>query len=121
MNSLDDVQNKHIRSNIPAFRAGDTVRVLVKIVEMEKGQRKERARPQAFEGIVIRRHNAGVSSTFTIRKISYGVGVERIFPVHSPRLEKIEVLDKGRVRRARLFYLRSRRGKAARIRSLIRR
>ena len=91
------------------------------IVEVLDGEFKERARPQAFEGVVIRRRRAGISSTFTVRKLSYGIGVERIFPLHSPRIAGIEIVDRGKVRRSRLFYLRGRRGKAARIKSLTRR
>jgi large subunit ribosomal protein L19 len=98
----------------PAFRAGDTVRVHVRIVEGDK------ERVQAFEGVVIRRRRGGNRSSFTVRKISYGVGVERTFPCASPRVEKVEVLAKGKVRRARLYYLRERTGKAARIRERVR-
>ena len=94
----------------PEFRSGDTVRVHVRIVEGDK------ERVQAFEGVVIRRRGGGARATFTVRKISYGVGVERTFPYVSPRVEKVDVLSKGRVRRARLFYLRNLTGKAARIR-----
>jgi large subunit ribosomal protein L19 len=121
MDFIKHVQEGQLRSDMPAFRPGDTVRVMVKIVEDSgSGEMKERARPQAFEGIVIRKHNAGLSSTFTVRKISYGVGVERVFPMHSPRIDKVEVLDRGRVRRAKLFFLRKLRGKSARIKSLSR-
>ena len=101
-----------MREDIPQFRAGDTLRVNVKIREGEK------ERVQAFQGVCIGRHNNGSSSTFTVRKISYGVGVERIFPLHSPRLTNIEVVTRGRVRRAKLYYLRDLRGKAARITEL---
>jgi len=118
MDAMTHVAKSQVREGIPEFRAGDTVRVFVKIVEVVEGELKERTRPQAFEGIVIRRRRAGISSTFTVRKLSYGVGVERIFPLHSPRIDHIEVVDRGRVRRSRLFFLRSLRGKAARIRSL---
>ena len=122
MKVMSHVEKPFMRDEgMPEFRAGDTVRVLVKIVEVVDGQFKERARPQAFEGVVIRRRRAGISSTFTVRKLSYGIGVERIFPLHSPRIAGIEVVDRGRVRRARLFYLRGLRGKAARIKSLTRR
>src|SRR5690349_18762143 len=106
------VQQLQLRQDVPVFDPGDTVRVHVRIREGEKD------RIQVFEGVVIARHNNGISSTFTVRKESYGVGVERVFPLHSPRIEKIEVKDKGRVRRAKLFYLRNLTGKAARIRSL---
>lgn len=95
---------------LPEFRAGDTVRVWVLIKEGDK------ERTQAFEGVVIRRHHHGARSSFTVRKISYGVGVERIFPLHSPRIDRIEVVSHGEVRRSRLYYLRDLSGKAARIR-----
>lgn len=98
-----------LRQDLPDFRAGDTVRVHVKVVE---GQRE---RIQVFEGVVIKRRGSGISETFTVRKISYGVGVERTFPLHSPKIDKIEVVRRGRVRRAKLYYLRKLRGKAARI------
>ena len=98
------------KQTLPEFRAGDTVRVWVLIKEGDK------ERTQAFEGVVIRRHHHGARASFTVRKISYGVGVERIFPAHSPRIDKVEVISHGEVRRARLFYLRDLSGKAARIR-----
>lgn len=98
---------------IPDFRPGDTVRVHQRIIEAN------RERIQVFEGVVIARRNRGINSSFTVRKISYGEGVERVFPLFSPRIEKIEVLRRGRVRRAKLYYLRDRQGKAARIRELI--
>jgi len=110
--ALAKVQSLQLRLDTPDFSAGDTVRVHVRIREGEKD------RIQVFEGVVIARHANGLSSTFTVRKESYGIGVERCFPLHSPRIEKIEVKDKGRVRRAKLFYLRNLTGKAARIRSL---
>lgn len=103
-------EQQQIRTDVPAFRVGDTVRVHYKIVEGEK------ERVQIFQGIVLKRHRAGVRSTFTVRKVSFGVGVERIFLLHSPRIEKVEVVSKGVVRRSRLFYLRSLAGKAARVR-----
>ena len=121
MDVMSRVEKPFLTEGIPLFRAGDTVRVLVKIVETLDGEFKERARPQAFEGVVIRRRSAGISSTFTVRKLSYGIGVERIFPLHSPRIAGIEIVDRGKVRRSRLFYLRGLRGKAARIKSLSRR
>jgi len=99
-----------LRVDLPPFRPGDTVRVHVKVREAEK------ERLQVFEGIVLRRRAAGLGSTFTVRKVSYGVGVERTFPLHSPVIERIERVRTGRVRRAKLYYLRGRRGKAARIR-----
>ena len=104
------LEEQQLRSDLPAFRVGDTVRVNYKIVEGEK------ERVQAFQGIVIKRHRAGARSTFTVRKMSFGIGVERIFLQHSPRIEGIEVVSRGVVRRARLFYLRGLAGKAARVR-----
>lgn len=109
MNIIETLENERLRKDIPEFRPGDTVRVHVKVVEGKT------ERVQVFEGIVIARKNAGVRETFTVRRISYGVGVERTFLVHSPRLEKIEVKRRGIVRRAKLFYLRGLSGKAARI------
>lgn len=106
---IAEITKEQLRDDIPEFRAGDTLRVHARIVE------GERERIQIFEGIVIQRRGHGISETYTVRKISNGVGVERTFPVHSPRVAKIEVLRKGRVRRAKLFYLRDRVGKAARI------
>lgn len=106
---IEQLNREQLRSDIPAFRPGDTVRVHVKVVE------GNRERIQAFEGIVIKRQGCGIAETFTVRRVSYGVGVERTFPVHSPRLEKIEVVRQGLVRRAKLYYLRNLRGKAARI------
>jgi len=119
MRALDDVTADQIRTDIPEFREGDTVRVNVRVVDykdLKGGKVEKRERIQAFEGIVIARHNKGISSSFTVRKISNGVGVERVFPLHSPMLESIEVKRHGRVRRAKLYYLRELRGKAARIR-----
>ncbi|MDX8383474.1 MAG: 50S ribosomal protein L19 [Ghiorsea sp.] len=118
MRALDDVTSDQIRSDIPAFREGDTVRVNVKVVDFKDikgGKVEKRERIQAYEGVVIARHNKGISSSFTVRKISSNVGVERIFPLHSPMLESIEVKRHGRVRRAKLYYLRELRGKKARI------
>jgi large subunit ribosomal protein L19 len=111
MNPLELVEREQLRTDLPDFRAGDTVRVHVKIVEGEK----ERIQP--FEGVVIRRKKGGIRASFTVRKISYGIGVERVFPTHSPRVDRIDVISRGKVRRARLFYLRGLKGKAARIRS----
>ncbi|GGH74912.1 large subunit ribosomal protein L19 [Pullulanibacillus pueri] len=108
---IDEITKEQLRSDLPDFRPGDTVRVHVKVVE---GQRE---RIQLFEGVVIKRHGGGISETFTVRKISYGVGVERAFPLHSPKIEKLEVVRRGKVRRAKLYYLRNLRGKAARIKS----
>jgi large subunit ribosomal protein L19 len=109
MNVLDDFDAQSIRSDIPSFRPGDTVRVHVKVVE------GNRSRIQVFTGVVLRRQGGGVRETFTVRKISFGVGVERTFPLHSPVIEKIEMESKGMVRRAKLYYLRDLRGKAAKI------
>jgi len=109
MHTLDAVDAASLRSDIPAFRAGDTLKVNVKVVE------GSRSRVQAFQGVVIARQGAGVRETFTVRKISFGVGVERTFPVHSPTLESIEVITRGDVRRAKLYYLRALRGKKAKI------
>lgn len=109
-NVIREIEREYLRDDIPAFRPGDTVRVNVKVVE------GNRERVQAFEGVVIKRQGSGVNETFTVRRVSYGVGVERTFPVHSPRLASIEVVRRGVVRRAKLYYLRERTGKAARIR-----
>ncbi|TXL67661.1 50S ribosomal protein L19 [Cerasibacillus terrae] len=106
---IEEITKEQLRTDHPDFRAGDTVKVHVKVVE------GSRERIQVFEGVVIKRQNGGISETFTVRKISYGVGVERTFPVHSPRVDKIEVVRRGTVRRAKLYYLRNLRGKAARI------
>jgi large subunit ribosomal protein L19 len=112
MNGLEKVEESQMRKDLPAFRAGDTVRVHVKIKEGDK------ERVQVFEGTVIGQRRARNHSTFTVRKISFGQGVERIFPLHSPVLEKIEVLRSSRVRRAKLYYLRKLRGKAARLKEV---
>jgi large subunit ribosomal protein L19 len=101
---------EQMKKNIPAFKAGDTVKVHVKIVEGDK------QRIQAYQGVVIARRNGGIRESFTVRKISNGIGVERVFPLHSPSVEAIEVVTRGHVRRAKLYYLRKLRGKAARIR-----
>lgn len=106
---IEKITANQLRDDIPEFRAGDTIRVHAKIVE------GTRERIQIFQGVVIKRHGAGISATYTVRKISNGVGVERTFPVHSPRVAKIEVVRYGRVRRAKLYYLRERTGKSARI------
>jgi large subunit ribosomal protein L19 len=108
--AIADLERAQIREDIPEFRPGDTLKVHVRVVE------GSRTRIQVFQGVVIRRQGGGARETFTVRKISYGVGVERTFPVHSPSIDKIEVVTKGRVRRAKLYYLRSLRGKRARIR-----
>jgi len=118
MRALDDVTKDQIRNDIPAFREGDTVRVNVRVVDFKDTKKsvERRERLQAYEGVVIARHNKGISSSFTVRKISGGVGVEHVFPLHSPMLESINVVRHGRVRRAKLYYLRALSGKAARIR-----
>lgn len=110
MNIIDVLNQEQLRNDIPDFRAGDTVKVFAKIVEGNK------ERVQVFEGVVIARSGSGSNENYTVRRISYGVGVERTFPVHSPRVEKIVVVRKGIVRRAKLYYLRNLTGKAARIR-----
>jgi large subunit ribosomal protein L19 len=112
MNRTDLVERPYLRDDLPAFRAGDTVKVHVRVVE------GERERIQVFEGIVIRRRGSQLSETFTVRKISFGVGVERTFPVHSPMISKIDVAARGDVRRAKLYYLRSRVGKKAKVKEL---
>lgn len=110
--AIQFVDSLNERKNIPAFRSGDTVKVWWKVKEGEK------ERSQAFEGVVIRKTGGSVDATFTVRKMSFGVGVERIFPLHSPRYESIEVLSRGDVRRGRLFYLRGLKGKAARLNAI---
>ena len=107
---LKAIENRQLRANVPQFRVGDTVKVHVKIREGDK------ERVQAFEGVVIARARGTARASFTVRKISYGVGVERVFPLHSPMIEKVDVVTRGEVRRARLYYLRNLQGKAARIR-----
>ena len=112
MNLLQTIAQENLRQDLPTFKAGDTLKVYVKVIE------GSRERVQLFEGVVIKRRGGGISETFTVRKISYGVGVERTFPLHSPKLEKIEVARRGKVRRAKLYYLRELRGKAARIKEI---
>ncbi|KAB1636349.1 50S ribosomal protein L19 [Pseudoclavibacter sp. RFBJ3] len=109
-NVIDVIDAASLRSDVPDFRPGDTVKVHVNIVE------GTRSRVQVFQGVVIARQGAGVRETFTVRKVSFQVGVERTFPVHTPVIEKIEIVSRGAVRRAKLYYLRGRRGKAAKIR-----
>ncbi|MFD2829758.1 50S ribosomal protein L19 [Corticicoccus populi] len=109
---INELTQSQLKSDLPEFKSGDTVRVHVRIIE------GSRERIQVFEGVVIKRRGGGISETFTVRKISYGVGVERTFPVHTPKIEKIEVTRRGRVRRAKLYYLRNLRGKAARIKEI---
>ena len=111
MNVLDSVVQEYIKSDIPAFGVGDTVKVHVKIKE------GNRERIQIFEGFVLKRQNGGIGETFTVRRIASGVGVEKTFPIHSPLVEKIEVVRRGKVRRARLHYMRERTGKSAKIKS----
>ena len=110
MKALAIIEREQIKMALPQFKSGDTVRVHVRIKEGEK------ERVQIFEGLVIRKRRGGARASFTVRKVSYGIGVERIFPLHSPIIDKIEVIQQGRVRRARLYYIRKRKGKAARIR-----
>lgn len=109
---IAEITKDQLKTDLPAFRPGDTVRVHVKVTE------GNRERIQVFEGIVIKRRGSGISETFTVRKISYGVGVERTFPVHSPKIAKLEVVRRGKVRRAKLYYLRKLSGKAARIKEI---
>ncbi|MBA3293510.1 MAG: 50S ribosomal protein L19 [Actinomycetota bacterium] len=109
MNTLDALDAESLRDDIPDFRPGDSVKVHVRVVE------GNRSRIQVFQGVVLRRQGGGIRETFTVRKISFGVGVERTFPVHTPVVEKIEVVTRGDVRRAKLYYLRDLRGKAAKI------
>lgn len=110
MQKLDHIGAASLRSDIPAFRAGDTVKVNVKVVE------GNRSRVQAFQGVVISRHGGGIGETFAVRKVSFGVGVERKFPLHAPTIESVEIVTRGDVRRAKLYYLRELRGKKAKIR-----
>ncbi|HZP52828.1 50S ribosomal protein L19 [Actinocrinis sp.] len=113
MQKLDELDFQSLRSDVPAFHPGDTLNVHVRVVE------GNRSRIQVFKGVVIRRQGAGVRETFTVRKISFGVGVERTFPVHTPVIEKIEVVTRGDVRRAKLYYLRDLRGKKAKIKEKV--
>jgi large subunit ribosomal protein L19 len=112
MNIVQAITQEQLRKDLPSFRPGDTLKVHVKVIE------GSRERIQLFEGVVIKRRGGGISETFTVRKISNGVGVERTFPLHSPKLDKIEVARRGKVRRAKLYYLRELRGKAARIKEI---
>lgn len=109
MNLVERIEQAYLKKQLPLFRPGDTIRVLAKVREGDK------ERLQSFEGVVIRKRGGGTSATMTVRKVSYGVGVERIFPLHSPMIDHIEVMQKGKVRRARLYYLRKRKGKKARL------
>ena len=112
MNTLDALDAESIRTDIPGFRAGDTLKVHARVIE------GNRSRIQIFQGVVIRRQGGGLRETFTIRKVSFGVGVERTYPVHSPQLDRIEIVSRGDVRRAKLYYLRDLRGKKAKIKEL---
>ena len=112
MEAIKAIEKEQMRFDLPYFKSGDTVKVYVKIKEGEK------ERIQVFKGVVIRKRKGTTNATVTVRKISYGIGVERIFPLHSPSIQKIDVVSRGRVRRSRLYYLRKRRGKAARIKEL---
>lgn len=114
MSSLQDLVKGQLKSEIPELNVGDTVRVSVRIKE------GDRQRTQMFEGTIIARRGGGISESFTVRRISYGVGVERVFPVHSPNVEKVEIVRRGRVRRSRLYYLRGRVGKAAKVKEQLR-
>lgn len=109
MNIIETIEREQMRFDIPAFRPGDTVKVHARIKEGEK------ERIQVFQGVVIRKRGSRMGATFTVRKVSYGIGVERIFPLHAPFIDKVEILTRGRVRRSRLYYLRNLKGKAARI------
>ncbi|MBQ6059865.1 50S ribosomal protein L19 [Clostridiales bacterium] len=109
---IRSIEAKQIRSDMPQFNVGDTVRVWVKVVE------GNRERLQAFEGTVIAKRNGGVRETFTVRRVSYGIGVERTFPIHSPRVDHVDMIRRGKVRRAKLYYLRERQGKAAKIKEI---
>ncbi len=113
MNSIiDAINQENIKSNIPEFNVGDTVKVMVKVIE------GDRERLQAFEGTVIARKHGGISETFTVRRLSFGVGVEKTFPINSPKVADIQVVRRGKVRRAKLYYLRARTGKAARVKEI---
>lgn len=109
MNLIDEIEKENLKKDVPAFNVGDTVKVFVKVVENGK------ERIQAYEGVVIAKKNSSIRESFTVRRISYGVGVERTFPLHSPRIAKVEVVRHGRVRRAKLYYLADRTGKSARV------
>ena len=109
MNIIDEIERESLKKDVPAFEVGDTVKVYVKVVEAGK------ERLQAYEGVVIAKRNGSIRESFTVRRISYGVGIERTFPLHSPRIDKVEVVRHGKVRRAKLYYLRDRVGKSARV------
>ena len=109
---IDAINQENLKPEIPAFSVGDTVKVMVKVIEGDK------ERLQAYEGVVIARKHGGISETFTVRRLSFGVGVEKTFPIHSPKVAKIEVVRRGKVRRAKLYYLRERTGKAAKVKEI---
>ncbi len=113
MNIIEQIERENLKAEVPVFSVGDTVKVSVKVIEGTK------ERIQAFEGIVIAKRNGGIRETFTVRRISYGVGVERTFPVHSPKVARIDVLKRGKVRRAKLYYLRNLTGKAAKVEEIL--
>lgn len=113
-NIIDAINKENLKTEIPAFNVGDTVKVMVKVIEGDK------ERLQAFEGVVIARKHGGISETFTVRRLSFGVGVEKTFPIHSPKVAKIDVIRRGKVRRAKLYYLRERTGKAAKVKEIAR-
>lgn len=114
MNSIiDQINQENLKAEVPQFNVGDTVKVYVKVIEGTK------ERLQAFEGIVIAKRHGGISETFTVRRLSFGIGVERTFPIHSPKVDRIEIVRKGKVRRAKLYYLRGRTGKAAKVKEII--
>jgi len=119
---IREIESEFMRKDIPDFKAGDTVRVYIRIKEMKENPKtqkvEERIRLQPFEGVVIRRRGIGLQETFTVRKVTQGIGIEKIFPIHSPIIERIDVIRRGKVRRSRIYYIRERRGKAARIKEL---
>ncbi len=110
---IDQIIQENLKANVPQFNVGDTVKVFVKVVEGAK------ERLQGFEGVVIAKRHGGISETFTVRRLSFGIGVERTFPIHSPKIDRIEVIKKGKVRRAKLYYLRGRTGKAAKVKEIL--
>ena len=111
---IEQINQENLKASVPSFNVGDTVKVMIKVIEGDK------ERLQGFEGIVIAKKNGGISETFTVRRISYGVGVEKTFPIHSPKVADIQVVRRGKVRRAKLYYLRARTGKAAKVKELAR-
>ena len=113
MNIIEQIEKENLKAEVPVFSVGDTVKVSVKVIEGTK------ERIQAFEGIVIAKKNGGIRETFTVRRISYGIGVERTFPVHSPKVARIDVVKRGKVRRAKLYYLRNLTGKAAKVEEIL--